>query len=216
MTHIDADAARLAGATLLLVAPLLLAAGAAAVRGGYASAAFWRLERDRKLDQLADHVDAWQWMYVGWVAILAAATGGSTGFALLLARAGEDTLAGIGLGLFLLGVLGWLGGVYLHAGPAIVAARIRRETGATPDWLEPLWATVGWAEPAYVALTAAAYVVWGAAILQSEFPSSWAGWASAVVGASTLAGLAVARDRVTNPELPLLVPVVLGVALVLR
>ena len=216
MTHIDADAARLAGATLLLVVPSLVATGAVAARGGYASPAFWRSERDRQLDHLSEHVAGWRWMYAGWVAILAAAAGGLTAFALLLARAGEDALAGIGLGLFLIGALAWLQGVFLQAGPAVVAARIRRETGMTPGWLEPLWAAVGWAEPAYVVLTSAAYVVWGTAILESSFPASWAGWASAVVGGLSLAGMAVAQDRVTIPELPLLVPVLLGVALVLR
>jgi hypothetical protein len=216
MTDIDTDAARLAGAALVLVVPFVLAAGAVMARGGFASGAFWASERDRKLDHIADHVVAWQWMYVVWFAILAAATGGVTAFALLLARAGEDALAGIGLGLFLLGVLGWLGGIFLQAGPAVVAARIRRETGATPGWLEPLWAAVGWAEPAYIVLASGAYVVWGAAILESGFPSNWAGWVSVVVGGLALAGMAAARDRVTIPELPLLVPVVLGVALVLR
>lgn len=52
-------------------------------------------------------------------------------------------------------------------------------------------------------------------MIDSGFPATWAGWVSAVVGAVSLAGLALARSLVTFPELPLLVPIVIGVALVL-
>jgi hypothetical protein len=47
----------------------------------------------------------------------------------------------------------------------------------------------------------------------SGFPAAWTGWTSIVVGALAVAGAIAARPYVTCPELPLVVPVVIGVGL---
>ena len=185
------------------------------MRGGYASGAFWGSERDRKLEHIAGHRREWAWMHAAWIPLLAVVTAGFVAFALLLAVAGENALAGIGLGLFLVGVLGWVVGVFLQASSGHVAARIRSETGVAPAWLEPVWAAIGWAEVSYVALAQGAYVVWGSAMVDSGFPAARAGWAAIVLGAASLVGIALAPRQLTFPELPLLVPIVVGVALLL-
>jgi hypothetical protein len=204
----------LVGVALLLVVPLLVATGLMSARGGYASGSFWRATRDEKLDRIVDGREYWLWMHVTWVVLLLVLAGGMTGAAFLLAGAGEPALAGIGIGLFLVAVICWLVGVVLQGAPGVIAAELRHERGETPGWLAPLFTVVGWTEVAYVVGTAAAYVVLGAAMVASETPSSWAGWLSIVLGGLTALANVVARDRATFPELPLAVPVVLGVAFV--
>jgi hypothetical protein len=200
---------------LLLVVPLLVATGLMSVRGGYASGSFWRSTRDEKLDRIVDGRESWLWLHATWVVLLLVLAGGMTGVASLLAGAGEPALAGIGGGLFLVSTVCWLFGVLLQGPPASIAAELRHESGATPDWLAPLFTVAGWTEVAYVAGTAAAYVVLGAAMVASGTPSSWAGWLSIALGGVTALAIVVARDKATFPELPLVVPVVLGVAFVI-
>lgn len=205
---------RLAGVALLLVVPLLVVTELLSARGGYASGSFWRSTRDAKLDRIVDAREYWLWMHVAWVVLLVVLAGGMTGIGFVLADAGEPALAGFGIGLFLVSIACWLVGVVLQGPPAAIAAELRRETGETPGWLAPLFTAVGWMEVAYVAGTAAAYVVLGAAIVASGTPSGWAGWLSIVLGGVTVLATMVARHRATFPELPLVVPVVLGVAFV--
>jgi hypothetical protein len=206
---------RLVGVALLLVVPLLGTTGLMSARGGYASGSFWRSTCDEKLDRIVDGREYWLWLHVTWVVLLLVLAGGMTGVASLLAGAGEPALAGIGIGLFLASVVCWLVGVVLQGPPAVIAAELRHERGETPGWLAPLFTVVGWTEVAYVAGTAAAYVILGAAMVASGRPSSWTGWLSIVLGGVTALATVVARDRATFPELPLVVPVVLGVAFVI-
>lgn len=205
---------RLVGVALLLVVPPLVVTGLMSARGGYASGSFWRSTRDDKLDRIVNAREYWLWMHVTWVVLLLVLAGGMTGVGLVLAGAGEPALAGIGIGLFLVSLACWLVGVVLQGPPAAIAAELRHETGETPGWLAPLFTAVGWTEVAYVAGTAAAYVVLGAAMVASGTPSNWAGWLSIVLGGVTLLATSVARNRTTFPELPLVVPIVLGVAFV--
>lgn len=86
VTDVDLGEAHLAGAALSLVLPFALALGAVSANGGYATAAFWSAPRDRKLDHIARHRREWIAMHVGWVAMLAVATGGLVAFGVLLAR----------------------------------------------------------------------------------------------------------------------------------
>jgi len=203
---------RLVGVGLLLVAPLLVATGVMSVRGGYASGSFWRSTRDEKLDRIVDARDEWLWLHVTWVVLLLILAGGMTGVGFVLAGAGEPVLAGVGTGLFLVSVTCWLLGVVLQGPPAAIAAELRRQIGETPGWLAPLFTVVGWTEIAFVAGTAAAYVVLGAAMVASGTPSDWAGWLGIVFGGVTVLANVAARHRATFPELPLVVPVVFGVA----
>ena len=205
---------RLVGVALLLVVPFVLATGVVSVRGGYASSSFWRSDRDTKLEHIASRSDDWLMLHVIWVALLLVAAGGMTGACFVVAGAGEEALAGIGLGVFLVSLVCWLFGVLLQGPPGALAASMRSE-GSTPHWLEPLFTAVGWAEVTYVAGTSVSYVILGTAIVATGVPATWAGWASIVVGALGTLGVLVARERVTFPELPLVAPIILGVAFLL-
>ena len=200
---------------LLLLVPLLACYGVVLARGGYATGAFWAAPWDAKLDHIVDHRREWAWMHALWIGILAVVVAGGTAFAALLADAGEEAPAVLALGAFLLGAFAWLVGILLQGGPVDVAARARRETGATPGWLRALTAAVGRAEVAYIVLASTAYLVWGTAMVDAGFPAVWAGWASIALAVLSLTGLVLAPSRMTFPELPLLVPVVVGIALVL-
>ncbi len=204
---------RLVGGVLALLLPLVVANGVVAARGGYASASFWRSSREQKLEQIAGAKGVWLFVHAGWLLLLGVATAGIAGLAFLLASAGETALAGIGLGLFLPALVCWYLGVLLQGPPAAIAAERFLEDGVVAPWLDPLWTVVGWAEVAYVAGTAAAYVVFGVAMVDSAFPAVWAGWIAIVVGAVALAGAVLARAYVIFPELPLIVPFIVGVAL---
>lgn len=210
----DPAETRLVGFILLLLVPLLVADGVIEKRGRYNSA-FWTSDLDGKLDHIPGYARHWVWVGIGMILQLAAATAGLSAFSVLLGQAGEGALAAIALGFFLLGAFGFVAAIFLQFGPAVLAARVRRDTGATPEWLEPMWTAARWAETAYIILASLAYVVWGLGMVSSGFPSAWAGWASIAIGGSSAVGVMIAPARLGFPQLPLLVPIVGGVALVI-
>ncbi len=214
MIQIDPAETRLVGFILLLLVPLLVADGVIEMRGRYNSA-FWTSDLDRKLDHIPGYARHWVWVGIGMILLLAAATAGLSAFSVLLGQAGEETLAAIALGFFLLGAFGFVAAIFLQFGPVELAARVRRDTGATPGWLEPMWTASGWAETTYIILASLAYVVWGLGMVNSAFPSAWAGWASIAIGGLSVVGVMIAPARFGFPQLPLLVPIVVGVALVI-
>ena len=63
--------------------------------------------------------------------------------------------------------------------------------------------------------TGIGYIAWGAAILDSGFPADWAGSVAVVLGGASVAAVALVPARATIPEVPLVLPIVLGIALVL-
>ena len=204
---------RLAGVVLLLLVPLLAADGLISARGQFMGA-FWASERDSKLDHIAGHRRHWAAMGIVWVAMLAVATAGMSAFGVLLSRGGERVLASIAVGIFILGVVSMLATVFVLFGSVGVASQVRRDAGATPGWLEPMWVAANWAEVSYTILTGLAYVVFGIGMVISGFPAMWVAWASVAIGAVSVVGMVVVPARVGFPQLPLLVPVVLGFALI--
>jgi len=204
---------RLAGVVLLLLVPLLAADAVVSARGRFMGI-FWASERDSKVEHIAGHRRQWAGMGVVWVAMLAVATAGISAFGVLLSRSGEGILASIALGLFIPGVVSMLAAVFVLFGSVGVAAQARRDAGTTPGWLEPMWAAANWAEVSYIVLSSLAYVVFGIAMVRAVFPATWAAWASVAIGAVSVIGMVVVPARVGFPQLPLLVPIVLGVALI--
>ena len=93
------------------------------------------------------------------------------------------------------------------------AARERDTTGETPTWLEGLWNGAWWAELTYVLAANVAFVAWGVGILEVGYPARWMGWTMVVFGSLTVAWAAATRS--VFPQLGLLLPFVLGIALVL-
>ena len=205
---------KLAGAVLLLLVPLLAADGVISARGRFMGA-FWASERDSKLEHIAAHRSDWARMGIVWVALLAVATAGISGLGVLLSRSGEGILAAIGLGLFVPGVVSMLATVFVLFGSVGVASQARRDAGTTPGWLEPMWAAANWAEVSYIVLTALAYIVFGVAMVRAAVPATWAAWASISIGAVSAIGMVLAPARVGFPQLPLVVPALLGFALMI-
>ena len=77
-----------------------------------------------------------------------------------------------------------------------------------------MWAAANWAEVSYIVLSSLAYVVLGIAMFRAAFPATWAAWASVTIGTVSLIGMVGAPARFTFPQLPMLVPIVLGIALI--
>lgn len=208
MDHADSV---VVGIVLLLILPSLFIEVPASRRGGY-DAAFWRLAIDDKLDHIAQQPVHWTRLGLVWLANLALAAAGMTAFTYQLASAGSGTLAFLALGAFLFGIAAWLVGALMQTAVVRHAARVRAAGGATPDWLQAFWDLGGWAELAYVGAANAASIVWGIAMLDAGFPADWMGWTAIALGALALAIVAFTREAF--PHLGVLMPLVLGVALI--
>ena len=204
---------RLAGVVLLLLLPLLVADGVISAWGRFMGA-FWASERDWKA---RTHRGSPTSMGGDGGGVDSDAGGGHrrmSAFGVLLSHDGEWLLASIALGVFVLGVVSMLTTAYVLFGSVGVAAQVRGDSKATPGWLEPMWVAANWAEVSYIVLTGLAYVVLGIGMVRSGFPATWAAWASLAIGGASVIGMVLAPARFTFPQLPLLVPVVLGVALI--
>ena len=204
---------RLAGIVLLLLVPLLAADGVVSARGRFMGV-FWASDRDTKVEHITGHRREWASMGIVWVATLAVATAGVSAFGLLLSESGEGVLAAMALGLFIPAAVSMLAAVFVLFGSVGVAAQARRDSGTTPGWLEPMWAAVNWGEVSYIVLSSLAYVVLGIAMLRAAMPATWAAWASVSIGTVSLIGMVLVPARFTFPQLPLVVPIVLGIALI--
>lgn len=200
------------GIVLLLVLPSLFVEIPASRRGGY-NAAFWRLELDDKLDHIAEEPRHWARVGMIWLPNLVLVGAGMTAFTFQLSTTGEGTLAFLALGAYLVGAAAWLVGTLLQTSAVGQAAAVRAGTGETPDWLRAFW-NAGWAaEVVFIAAANAAFVVWGLAMLRGGYPADWMGWTAIVLGLLALA--LVASTREGFPHLGVIVPIVLGVALLL-
>jgi hypothetical protein len=197
-----------AGLALVGLVALLVVEAVAYSRGGMLSD-FWARPLDDKLDHIAAHRGAWRTMGIVWMAMLAVVAGGMVGLAAIL----DETLGWVALGVFLVGVAAWLVGVTLQAAGVAVAAAERVDTGSTPGWVHPLWA-VGWmCELSWVIAANAASIGFGIAIVGGDVLAAWAGWVAIVAGGHLAIGVAI--TRYAFPQMGLLVPIVLGVALLI-
>jgi hypothetical protein len=201
-------------AGLMLVAGLVIAG----VAGGIGSArgyggAFWKLPLDDKLDFIHDHRPDWWWIALADLAGVFAVTAGMAGATYLLADAGAPVLAYASLGGYLLAMSAWVFGLIAQTAGAARAATQRAESGSTPPWISGMWDACYLAEWVWVIGANLAYVLVGWAILQSGLVGAWVGWAAVVLGAAIPLAIALIRDLF--PQLSLLVPFILGIALLL-
>ncbi|MGA7271304.1 MAG: hypothetical protein WB239_09560 [Acidimicrobiia bacterium] len=199
---------------VLLVVPMLLVGVQAVgyVRGKFNSE-FWALPLDDKLDRVA--VKKWEWWWVAvWELVgVFAMTAGMAGLAYLLSNEGEGVLAFVSLGTYLVALCCWvLGLIYQTAGMSRAAAE-RAESGATPSWIHPLSGMVYLAEGSWVIGSNLAFVPLGVAIIRADMPAVWAGWAAVALGGAIAVTVVAMRDGF--PQMPLLVPLVVGVALLI-
>jgi hypothetical protein len=200
------------GIVLLLIFPLLFVEAPAYMRAGYKSD-FWKLPRDEKLDHIATQPGYWTRMGVVWLPILTLSVAGLTAFSHQLASVEAGTLAYLALGAFGFGAVAWMIGSLVQTSAVRRAAELRAAEGTTPGWLDAAWNLAWWAELTYIVAANLAFVAWGIAILDAGFPAMWMGW-TAIIG-GVIALMLVAFARQAFPQLGVLVPIALGVALVL-
>ncbi len=201
------------GILLLLIVPLLFIEFPAYTRGRYTKQ-FWNLDLDDKLDHIGAQPEYWTRMGVAWLPILTLLAAGMTGFAFQLAERDTGVVAFAALGGFLLGTFAWLVGVIIQTIGMRSAAQIRRETGTTPDWLAVAWTTAWWSELTFVLSANLAFVAWGIIMIDTGFPATWMGWTAVIIGALAIGIVLFVREAF--PQLGVLVPVILGVALVIH
>lgn len=182
-------------------------------KGGYNSA-FWRLPLDEKLDHVVEHRWEWWWISVWPLVGLFTVTGGVFGLAALLAEEGEPVLAYVALGGYVVAVLAWVFGVTVQAAAVSEASKQREESGVTPAWLHPFWNSAYLAELVWIVGSNVVYALLGLSILQTGLLADWAGWIALIGGALT--AVVVLMVRGGFPQLGILIPAVLGVALLLE
>lgn len=203
----------LTGVLLLSGLFLLAVEGVGYRRGGYGSA-FWRLPLDAKLDHVAQNSWAWWWISIWSLVGLFTVTGGVFAIAHLLSDSGAPVLAYVALGAYVVSLVGWVWGLTMQAGVVSMAAQRRVESGSTPDWIHPLWRVGYVTEGVWVIGANLAYAVLGLAILGTDILPAWSGWVALAVGLLIPLGTVVTRDGF--PQLAVVVPAVIGVALLLR
>jgi hypothetical protein len=201
------------GIILLLIVPLLFVEYPAYKRGRYTSQ-FWNLELEDKLDHIADQPEYWTRMGSIWPPILALAAAGMTGFTFQLASHDDGFLVFAALGLFLLGTVAWLVGSVIQTVAVRVGALRRKETGETPDWFDVAWTGAWWAELTFVLSANVAFLTWGLLMVDTGFPATWMGWTAVIMALIALVMILFVRE--VFPHLGILVPIVLGVALVIH
>jgi hypothetical protein len=207
-----------AGGAVTAVVGILLLSGLALVavespgyiRGGYGSA-FWRLPLDDKLDHVVEHRFEWWWISIWTLVGLFTLSGGVFGFVVLVAGAGETVLVSVALGGYVVAVVSWVFGVIIQAGAVAEASQQRAQSGTTPAWLSPFWASAYFAEVVWIVGSNIAYSVLGVAVLGTGVVADWAAWV-AIIGGGLIA-LGVLAVREGFPQLGLLVPAALGIAL---
>ena len=153
-------------------------------------------------------------MGVVWLPILTLAVAGMTGFTYQLASSGAGTLAYVALGAFLIGAVAWLGGVLVQTTSIKHAAELRAASGRTPDWLEAGWTFGWWSELTFVSAANASFVAYGVAMLDTGFPAMWMGWTAIILGVVAILMVVFAKEAF--PQLGIIVPIVVGVALLLH
>jgi hypothetical protein len=200
------------GIVLVLIFPLLFVEAPAFFRGGYRTD-FWKLPLDEKLDHIAGQPRYWTRMGVVWLPILALSVAGMTAFGFQLASSGSGTLSYLALGAFVFGSVAWLIGSLVQTSAVKQAAELRAASGVTPGWLQAAWSLAWWSELTYIVAANVAFIVWGVAILDTGFPADWMGWTAILLGAITLLLVVFAKEAF--PQLGVIVPIILGVALII-
>lgn len=179
-------------------------------RGGYNSE-FWKLPLDDKLDHVAEHRWEWWWISIWELIGLFAMTGGVAGLTALLVEDGEPVLAAVGFGAYLVALFAWVLGSIVQAAAVSKAADERTEIGETPSWIHPFWQAGYFAEGAWIIGANLAYTALGTAIIQTSLVGVWAGWAA--IGLGIAFSSLVLLTRTGFPQLGLIIPAIIGVAL---
>ena len=167
----------------------------------------WTAPQSEKLALIARHRRKWLAVNASIAGAAVLLVLGFTALAEPLERGGAGVVVPLSLATLLLGAGLWLTSLTFRlaalADPAI----------AESPGLDALSAWAGGLFLAWSVLGNAAVVGFGAAIVESGYPSAWCGWAAIVLGVLQLAQLAVTRDAL--PALYHVGPALIGIALLL-
>lgn len=203
----------LVGALLVAGLGLMVIEAVGYTRGGY-NAEFWKLPLDDKLDHVSENRWEWWWISIWGLVALFVVTGGVGGLTYLLDDAGEPVLAYVAFGGYLIAVVAWIFGLMIQAAAVSQASKQRTKTQETPSWIHPFWEAGYFAEGVWVIGANLAYAVIGVALLQSDLVGAWAGWVSLVGG--LVVAIGVLATKAGFPQLSLLIPTVIGIALLIE
>lgn len=201
----------LVGILLVLPLALLVVEVPAYYRGGYDSA-FWALPIDEKLDHIAGHARYWWWLSILGLVGIIALIAGVTGLAGLIVDSGQTVISFVALGVFVPSAMAWIFGSIVQTGAMPQAAKQRTASGETPPWVHPLWSAAWTAEITYIVGANIAYAIFGYALLDFGI-AEWVGWVAIVGGLLTALAVVVLRNGF--PQLAILLPGLIGVALIL-
>jgi hypothetical protein len=203
----------LVGVLLLCGLAVVLPESVGYIKGGYDSA-FWKLPIDDKLDHVAVHRWEWWLISIGDLIGLVVMTGGMFGLTYLLADGGEPILASVALGVYVVAVLAWVFGLVLQVGSFSAAADQRATSGETPSWIHAFWRVGYVTEASWIVGANLAYACFGVAILRADLVGGWAGWIALVAG--ILIPVIVIVTRAGFPQLGVLIPALIGIALLIE
>lgn len=204
------DDATLVGVVLLGVIPFVVWDGISSVRAGFDNA-FWMRPLEEKMTAIVAVRDAWHRIGIVWIFVSGLLAAGFTAFSFQLVSAGEPVLAALGLGAFLLTAIGFTWAALLMVSTISRAAEVHAESGDVPPWALPAWTSTWWIERAFIIGANLAYIAWGAAIVSSGYPATWAGWVAIVSGAVLVAWVSL-REYFFQ-HLVLITPIAIGMAL---
>jgi hypothetical protein len=170
--------------------------------------------RGQKLLIIARHINDYRWgcrlILIGWVV----AALGYTMLSALLSDTGAPTISMLTVVLFLLAIASAIVFWGLYVPPTILAAEETARTSTAPAYYEILQAAAESSLGIYQLLALLSTAGFGWALLETGLLPTWVGWAA--IGWGLLWAAVHLRSHETIPLLPMVMPVVIGTALLLK
>jgi hypothetical protein len=170
--------------------------------------------RGQKLLIIVRHINEYRWgcrlILIGWVAA-------ALGYVMLGALLSDTGAAAISMPaavLFLLAIASAIVFWVLHVPPTILAAEETARTSTAPAYYEILQAAAESSLAIYQLLALLSTAGFGWALLATGLLPSWSGWAA--IGWGLLWAAVHLRSKETIPLLPMVMPVVIGIALLFK
>jgi hypothetical protein len=173
-----------------------------------------RVPRGQKLLIIARHINEFRWgcrlILIGWVV----AALGYTMLGALLSDTGAPTISMFAIVLFLLAIASAIVFWVLYVPPTILAAEETARTSTAPAYYEILQVAAESSLGIYQLLALLSTAGFGWTLLETGLLPTWVGWA--VIGWGLLWIAVHLRSNETIPLLPMVMPVVVGTALLFK
>jgi hypothetical protein len=198
----------------LILSTLIYHSGLAILFGRAEFAAVLNRPRQEKLLIIARHTGPYRWgcrlVLAGWIV----AASGYVLLAVSLHEAGDGAISTLAATVFLIAIAAAIVFWAFHVSPTIWAAAETARTSVVPQHYEILEVSAEASLRVYVVLGLLATAGFGWALLQTGMLPSWVGWL-AVAWGLLWSGVTL-RGAEGIPLLPMVIPAVIGVALVIR